>query len=289
MSSSAPSTRTARGGRPPTGRRSTLPAVDERLVMPDTRYEIIDGKVEYVAPADEPHGTRHSKISALLEMYAARDHDVASDMLTRTSATGDMAPDASVFPAARDRRTGGRQLEALAFEVVSTETLGHAGTKARRLVERGVRRVFAIDVERKRALEWSRATDAWEILAPDGAIEDRALALALPLRPLVEAAKADDAVAQALLAKKNPILEQALDGARLEGESRGKRAGKREGKREGKVEGKIAALLAILATRGIDVSRKAEKRIRAARDEAIVDAWLRLALRCTTVNELLDS
>lgn len=276
MSPPAPSTAPPeKPARPPRRRRVALPDVDERLVMPETRYEVIDGKVEYVAPADEPHGTRHSKISALLETYAAPDHDVASDMLTRTSAIGDMAPDASVFPAARDRRTGGRQIEALAFEVVSTERLGHAATKARRLVERGVRRVFAIDVERKRALEWSRATDAWEILAPDGTIEDPALALPLPLRPLVEAAKTDDAIAQALLAKKNPVLEEALHEARLQGETKGQHAGK------------VAALLAILAVRGIEVSRKAEKRIRAAKDEATVDAWLRRAVDCKDVDQML--
>src|SRR4051812_26051938 len=133
-------------------RRAALPDVDERLVMPETRYEIIDGKVTYVPPADEAHGTRHSKISAILEAYAADGYDVASDMLTRTSTKGDMAPDASVFPVARDPETGGRQLDELVFEVVSTERLSHAGKKARSLAARGVRRVFAIDVERRRAL-----------------------------------------------------------------------------------------------------------------------------------------
>src|SRR4051812_26688388 len=82
------------------------PPVDERLVMPETRYEVIEGKIEYVPPSDEPHGTRHSKISALLEIYAGPGYDVASDMLTRTSEKGDMAPDASVFPEARDAETG---------------------------------------------------------------------------------------------------------------------------------------------------------------------------------------
>jgi Uma2 family endonuclease len=268
MSSSAPSSaRAASAARGPVKRRGALPAVDERLVMPETRFEVIDGKVEYVAPSDEPHGTRHSKISALLEIYAARDHDVASDMLTRTSDKGDMAPDASVFPAARNPRTGGRQIEALAFEVVSTESLGHAATKARRLMERGVRRVFAIDVDRKRALSWSRETNTWEILAADGAIADPALALPLPLRALVEAAKADDAVAQALLVKKNPVIEAALQGARR--------------------DGKVAALLGILAARGLKVSKKAEKRIRAEGDEATVDAWLGRALRCKSVDALI--
>jgi hypothetical protein len=45
--------------------------------------------------------------------------------------------------------------EHLVFEVVSTESIGHAARKAAKLSARGVRRVFAIDVERSRALEWS--------------------------------------------------------------------------------------------------------------------------------------
>jgi Uma2 family endonuclease len=243
--------------------------------MPETRYEVIHGKVEYVPPADEPHGTRHSKISALLEAYAAPAYDVASDMLTRTSEKGDMAPDASVYPAARDAVTGGRQLEELAFEVVSTERLAHAAKKARALVERGVRRVFAIDVERRRALEWSRATNGWEILSPDAVIDDRALALPLPIRPLADAAKADDAVARALLSKKNPVLEGALAAATELGEQRGVHLGK------------IAALLSMLAGRGLEMSKEAEEQIRAEQDEATVEAWLRRAGTCRSVDELL--
>jgi Uma2 family endonuclease len=272
--SSQPAGKPRRGGK----RRLDLPDVDERLVAPETRFEIIEGKVEHVAPADEPHGTRHSKISALLEAYAAAAYDVASDMLTRTSVKEDMAPDASVFPAARDPAIGGRQLEELAFEVVSTERLAHAGKKARALTERGVRRVFAVDVERRRALEWSRRTGTWEILAPDGAIEDRALVLPLPLSALVDAAKADDAVARALIAKKNPVFEEALHAARGEA--------KREGKAEGELLGKVAAILRILAMRGLDVSKKTEKRIRAEQDEAVVDRWLDQAVICRRADDL---
>jgi len=248
-----------------------LPAVDERLVMPETRYEAIDGKIEYVAPADEPHGTYHSKIAALLEAYVAADYRAAVDMLTRTSEKNDMAPDASVFPAARDPETGGRLLEELAFEIVSTEALSHAAKKARALTERGVRRVFAVDVERKRALEWSLRTGAWEILPGDGAIEDRTLALPLPLYALAEAMRADDAVARALLAKKNPVIEDALRAA--------KGGGKREGKRE--------ALLQILSARGLEISKKADERLRAERDEAVIDRWLGRAVSCDSVDALL--
>ncbi|MFT3764828.1 MAG: Uma2 family endonuclease [Minicystis sp.] len=257
-------------------KRSALPPVDERLVMPESRFEIIDGKVEHVPPADQAHGSRHSKISALLELYAAATYDVALDMLTRTSTKGDMAPDASVYPAAEDPETGGRQLEELAFEVVSTERLAHAAKKVRALAGRGVRRIFAVDVERRRALEWSRQTDAWEILPTDGVIEDRALALPLPLSALVEAAKADDAVAQALLAKKNPVIEEAL------------RAREKRGALQGRLEGKVASLLAILEGRGLRVSKKAEARIRAATDEATLDRWIQRALRVKSADKLFD-
>jgi len=205
--------------------RPDLPAVDARLVAPESRYEIEDGRVRYVAPADEPHATRHSKLSALLEAHVADDFDVACDMLTRTSQLEDMAPDASVFPLARDPETGGRQLEELAFEVASTESLADAGRKAHKLVARGVRRVFVFDVERRRAFEWSEQLMGWRMLEHDGVIEDRALAVPLPIEALVRAAKADDAMARALLGKHNPVLEAALaERGQSKGRSRRHRA-----------------------------------------------------------------
>lgn len=255
--------------------RLPLPPVDDRLVAPEARYEIIDGKVVPVPPADEPHGTRHSKVSAILEAYVAEGHDVAVDMLTRTSATGDMAPDASVFPAARDPETGGRQVEALAFEIVSTERLSHAARKARALTGRGVRRVYAIDVERRRALAWSTETNTWEILASDAVIDDASLALPLPLRPLVEAARADDAVAAALLAKKNPLITAAMQQAEARGEARGA------------LRGKVEALLAILTARGIKVGKKAEKRIRGCESDAELDGWIGRALAAANIDDVL--
>jgi hypothetical protein len=167
----------------------------------------------------------------------AAGYDAAVDMLTRTSVREDMAPDASVFPAARDPQTGGRQLEELAFEIVSTERLGHAAKKARSLSSRGVRRIFAVDVERRRGLEWSTKTDTWEILSRDAVIEDRTLAAPLPLRALVERVKADDAIAAALLAKKNPVIESALEGSAARGEARGARRRSRRGARQGTRQG----------------------------------------------------
>jgi Uma2 family endonuclease len=239
-------------------RPAPLPAVDERLVMPETRYEAIDGKIAYVSPSDEPHGTYHSKIAALLEAHVVDAYQVAVDMLTRTSAKNDLAPDASVFAVARDPETGGRRLEELAFEVVSTETLAHAGKKALSLVSRGVRRVFAIDVERRRALEWSRRTNGWEMLAPDGAIADPTLVRPLPLRALVEAMKADDAVAAALLAKKNPVLEEALRAARGEGVLQGKRD----------------TLIRLLSRARLTLSEGDRARILSCSDGTVLDRWV---------------
>jgi hypothetical protein len=37
-------------------RRCRLPAVDERLVAPESRYEILDGRIVHVSPAHPPHG-----------------------------------------------------------------------------------------------------------------------------------------------------------------------------------------------------------------------------------------
>ena len=251
-----------------------LPAVDEHLVTPETRYEILDGAVIYVPPALEPHGTRHSKVSALVETHVGPAFDVACDMLTRTSKTSDFAPDVSVFPRARNPKTGGRLLEQLAFEVVSTESLAHAGRKAAQLVARGVRRVFAIDVERERALEWSHELETWGVLDGQASIEDPALAAPLPIAALVGAASSDDANARALITKQNPEIESF--GAR--------RA--TEGRVEGRVEGRAEAVLEILAARDIAVTSAERTRVLDERDLGRLQRWIARATICSTAAEL---
>ena len=154
-------------------------------------------------------------------------------MLTRTSKVDDFAPDVSVYPDAPDPITGVRQLEGLAFEIVSTQSLGHAGRKAAKLTGRGVRRVFAIDVERSRALEWSAGLGAWRELDPASHIEDPAFEVPLPINAMVHAAKADDAVQRALIAKANPVLVAHVAKHRT--------------------EAKAEAVLAVLAARGVTV------------------------------------
>jgi Uma2 family endonuclease len=248
---------------------SSLPAPDERLVMPESGYEIVAGEVVRVSPAHEPHGSRHSKLSALLEAYVADGYLAASDMLTRTSERDDFAPDGSIYPADRDPATGGRRLEELAFEVVSTESLAHAGRKAASLVARGVRRVFAIDVDRGRGLEWSRTTDTWEILASGGVIEDRALVLPLAVHDLVEAASADDAMARALLAKRNPVLVAAMLQAKL--------------------DAKVEAIITVLVARGLAPTESERAALLAMTDEATIERWLAAVATVQSVADLLGS
>ncbi len=254
---------------------TSLPAVDERLVAPESGYEIDDGKLVFVPPSDPLHAIRHSKVAALLEAHAADDFHVAVDMLTRTSELNDLAPDVSVFPREPDPVTGGRRIEQLAFEIMATEALSHAAKRARTLSERGVRRVFAIDAERARAFEWSRELATWAMLDPSSSIEDPALAVPLPIEPLVRAIRADDAIAKALRAKRHPEFLSE----RAEGHA--------EGHAAGHAAGMASAVLAVLAARGLTPEPGERRRMLEERDLARLERWLAAAVTCSDASGLL--
>jgi Uma2 family endonuclease len=211
--------------------------VDEPLIASESGYEVLDGQVVYVPPADEPHARLHAQVVMLLGAHVRPGFLVACDMLTRTAARDNFAPDASVYPAARDPQTGRRQLEVLAFEVVSTQTLAAAGTKAGKLSARGVRRVFAIDVGRGRVLEWSRAAETWSLLAAETELEDEVLATPLPIGALVDTIRADHAIAEALVARRHPVIDRLIERERS------------EGREEGVIDGLRAAVRRQLVTR----------------------------------------
>lgn len=290
-----------------------LPPIDERLALPEAGYEIIDGVVTFVVPADPPHGESHQTISVLVSAHVHTDFKVALDLLTRTSKIDDIAPDVSVYPRAPDPKTGGRSLEHLAFQVVSTESLARASTKAKKLAGRGVRRVFAIDIKRNRALEWSRELDTWGVLDSDGYIEDAALAVRLSVHALLNAANTDDDVARALVVKQNPVIEAANARSHAEGFAEGIAEGKAEGIAEGKAEGKAEgiaegitkgkaegmaegitrgkteAVIALLSERGFTLSDQERRQILSERDQKRIDGWLWRARTCASVAELLAS
>jgi hypothetical protein len=93
------------GGRPPRPRR--LPAIDERLAPPETRVEFLHGVELFAAPAEAPHATTHSRLAYVLEAHVASGYQAAVDLLMRTGAASDFAPDASIYPEGDDPKTGG--------------------------------------------------------------------------------------------------------------------------------------------------------------------------------------
>ena len=253
-----------------------LPAIDDNLVVSETRYEVLDGELVYVSPADDAHGTRHLQVGALVEAHVHPAFEVAIDMLTRTSKVDDIAPDVSVLPDGPDPVTGRRQLQHLAFEIVSTQTLKNAGVKAAKLVARGVRRVFAIDVERSRTFEWSPALGGWSILDATDCIVDPALEVALPIEGLVQAAKTDDAVARALIAKGNPVFAQMR--------AQDREAGHAEGARQATAN----AVLRTLAARNLAIDDAARARILGEPAIATLERWIERSATCTTLRELFE-
>ena len=258
---------------------SELPDIDDRLVVPETRYEMIDGELVFVSPADHSHGERHARLAILLGLYIGPGFNLAVDMLTRTSLIDDFAPDVSVYPSAPDPETGHRQLPQLAFEIVSTQPLRAAARKAAKLAARGVRRVFAVHVLRSRVLEWSTTHAGWTRLDPADVIDDPAFVAPLPIKALIRNVPPDDAVARALLTKRNPVIERERRRDRIEG--------KIEGKVEGQIEGAIRSLLAVLATRGIALDHAICARIRREQDLQRLDRWIVRAVTAATITDVL--
>lgn len=283
----APGTRGAGGALDAPG-RARPPSIDDRLAPPETRLEYLDGIEIFAAPAAPPHAMQHFDLTYVLGAHVATGYRGAVDMLTRTGETSDFAPDASIFSTEPDLETGGRRLEELAFEVTDKQALAVPTDKARKLIARGVRRVFCILVKQRRMLEWSRETDAWTPLPPHALLEDPCLSRPLSIDAILGAATADDAVARALLAKGVPALEAALAEREQAGKAEGISAGKAEGISEGEIAAKRAAVLAVLEARGLAVPRALSAAVAASSDAAQLDRWLRRAATVEQASEVLE-
>jgi hypothetical protein len=196
--------------------------------------------------------------------------------------------------------------------VVSTQSLAYAGRKAAKLAGRGVRRVFAIDVERSRALEWSATLRSWSVLEATGCIVDSALAVPLPIDTLIHSVKTDDAVARALIARHNPVIEAIRVEERAEGKAQGKfegriegrledriegrledriegrLEGRIEGRLEGRIEGLAEAIITLFATRGVPLAPDEREQILGERDRARLERWLVQSVSCETAADLFQ-
>ncbi|MFO0604708.1 MAG: Uma2 family endonuclease [Polyangiales bacterium] len=243
------------------GRGQRLPAVDERLVAPESHAEIVDGVVHRTMGSNQPHGTRHFEATHVFAGALAEGYEGAVDMLTRADEDTDAAPDISVFPSGVDPETGGRRLEEIAFEVLDTERMSHATRKVEKLAARGVRRLFAIRVAERRVYEWDRAHGDWTELNPDATLTDPCFRVPVPVRAFVDRVLADDTVAAALLAVKNRVLEKALT----------------ERQRAGAVRARREVLVTLLEARS-PLTRSQRARVADCDDEATLAAWFKRAV-----------
>lgn len=259
------------------------PRLDDHLMPEEARWEVVDGQ-RYECMANEEHAGPQTDLTVLFHYAVAPDYHALVELTTRHDLDNDFTSDVCIKRQGKDPLTGERYLEELAFEVANTETLAHVRKKARRMAERGVRRVFAVLVKKGQLLEWSRAHDEFDILSGDTIIEDRCLRAPLRVKALLSAASADDFAARALLARGAPALLEAQASARQAGQQTGHQAGHQAGL----IEGQQQALLSVLQVRGVRVSDEARAQILACTTLATLTAWLKRAATASDLAEVLS-
>jgi hypothetical protein len=256
--------------------RGDFPRLDDHLVVPEvTRDEVIKGRRVVAMPAAPPHGDQHFRLDYVVAAHVAPGYEGSTDLLTRMGKKSDFATDACIRKTGTDPATGTRYLEAIAFEVVSTQSERDAADKAEEMLARGVRRVFGIFVKGpRRVCEWSLESGRWVPLDAGARIEDPCLVTPLAVPALLDAAQADDAVVEALKAKRNPEI------LKLEA------AAKVEGKAEGEAKGMAGAILKVLEARGVAVSPAQREEILRCSDLARLSRWVVRASLATSAAEV---
>lgn len=244
--------------------QGSFPEVDDHLVQPEvTRDEIIGGRRVVLSPAKEPHATQHFQLNYLLGAHMAQGFTAATDLLTRHDEESDFATDTCVYKEGTDPATGGRHLEEIAFEVVSEQNEGYVTAKALRMHRRGVRRIFAVWVKGpRRVCEWFPESQSWRPLDAGSRIEDPCFVAPLAVAALLDAAAADNAVVEALVAKGNPAILR----------------------REAAVVAED--ILRVLEARGVVVSAAQRQEILSCHDRDRLDRWLRRAAVASSAGEI---
>lgn len=246
-----------------------LPGVDDRLATPETREEYIDG-VRYEVMAGEPeHADPQCQLAYVVRACVAEGYIASTELLTRSDLTSDFATDVCVRRAGKNPKTGQRYLEEVSFEVANTQTLRNLEHRARKLVARGVRRVFAVMVAEQELREWSPR--GWRVCAPRTEIRDRVFKEPLRIRAILDAAEADRMVVEALWAKREPNLVRLVD----------------QGRAKGHAEGLTEAILRALGRHGIAVSDQERRALLACHDVQLLTRWLDKALGVDTARDVL--
>lgn len=248
---------------------SAFPPVDEHLVEPETRQEMVRGERLLAQPALAPHGDQHFGLDYVLGAHVRPGFVGSTDLLTRVSRGSDFATDTCIRKQGEDPKTGHRYLEELAFEVVHEQTLKKITERVEDLTQRGVRRVFAVFVKTGEVKEWVAEAGTWRALAPATSISDPCLNRPLKVRALLDAAAADDEVARALEAKNNPAIVAMKDAS--------------------KKQEAAAAVLAVLTVRGLSVPDGVRAAIEASTDLDQLRRWLQRAITVGSADEVIDA
>lgn len=261
------------------------PRVSDYAVEPESGQELFDGQVREAAPAGPLHSRQHNQVDYVLRAYAAPGYGVDTDLLTRQAEEHNFASDTCIRRDGVDPGTGDRYLEELAFEIKSTQRTGELTRRARAMSQRGVRRIFAIPVRGDATgrnlvagplTEWLPADESWRIYGDGELIEDPCLYEPVPVRALLDAVEADDAVARALLDKGNRVLVQYGDGR------------ERRGERRGEMNAARKHIHVILRARGIAIDEATRARIDERSDLDELERWVERAARVTSASQLFD-
>jgi hypothetical protein len=252
----------------------------DHLVEPETRQEMFRGQIVDVQPARPGHADLHIRLGKVLDHHAVDGYASSSDLLTRRTVNSDFATDASVRRLGKNPATRQRYLEELSFEIFFTQSSEYARERARIVMESGVRRLFGIFVKERwpesdddgvidwKVAEWSAERDDWVTLAPKDVITDPCLRIPLPVEALVEALPSDNAAQRALIAKRNPVLEEHTTRACLATVRR--------------------SIFLLLEDGQITLDETQRARIEACEDLATLERWLLRAPKVASAAELLD-
>jgi hypothetical protein len=257
--------------------------VSDYTVEPESGQEMFNGQVREASPAGPKHSRQHSQVDFVLCANAAPGYGTDIDLLTRQAPQHNFASDICIRKNGVDPATGDRYLEELAFEIKATQSTENLEERVRIMARRGVRRIFAIPVRGDAAgneiiagpvSEWMSTEDRWRTYRNDEVITDRCLLEPLPVRALLDAVEADDAVAQALLHKGNRVLVRYGDARAAEGRVQGEERAARE------------YVHLIMQARGIGIDAAARARIAACSDVSVLQRWVVRAAMVASAHEL---
>ena len=67
---------------------SGMPPVDERIVAPESRAEILEGRLIFAPPAEEKHAVPHADLAYVLRAHVKPEFKVAVSLPDRPQAEG---------------------------------------------------------------------------------------------------------------------------------------------------------------------------------------------------------